>query len=327
MNFDNWLNNLETFAEALNPSHKRNKSSICIIKSAEDLNRFKKGEDLILNKVCMQIEDTDTKYSIRDLYLKDSVIIGQENLSMSGKIYIDIPVVNDQWSIIGCPVKGLVLGDFFIPVNETSFPEKPKKINQEVGTYAEDRAVCKIYQSFYSSKTSNTWNTKSSVTDKIGSTGFGIGIDYSAHAGEKNYIRLCKSDDFYRYYQYNNWVNQSESTITRDSDYGQPMYKFDTQKGGCEFTLTNTMASNTFVFGNPTLGCIDMEKFVKRNSNVLEEKYYIHTPSESSLNNISVESENTRNILNVGEGCLIKSKTTGTSLKVIVTPDMIVFNK
>jgi hypothetical protein len=84
-------------------------------------------------------------------------------------------------------------------------------------------------------------------------------------------VRLPKPDTYYSYYNKDGTESSQRVSVSHSSKLA---FEPD-QSGNMTITLTNDMASNQFMFGNPTMGQIDMRKFLQANSHILEKKFYI----------------------------------------------------
>ena len=88
-------------------------------------------------------------------------------------------------------------------------------------------------------------------------------------------VRLPKPDTYYSYY-----TNQGVESNQRAYVTHSPKLAFEPDANGDMYiTLTNALASNQFMFGNPAMANIDMAKFLEDNKSVLAKKYSVMNKS------------------------------------------------
>jgi hypothetical protein len=84
-------------------------------------------------------------------------------------------------------------------------------------------------------------------------------------------VRLPKPDTYYSYYYSNGTPSDQGVSVTHS-----PKLAFEPDANGDMYiTLTNALASNQFMFGNPAMANIDMAKFLEDNKSVLAKKYSV----------------------------------------------------
>lgn len=204
---------------------------------------------------------------------------------------------NSGWKFFSVPIKGVVLGDMFVPAkyessdnyrkdNNTSDPNElfsVSPISQEPGTAADDRTVYSFYNSMYNKATeqylgngntkditTSTWTYATNALDREITAGFGwaLGLMISAEVDPNKIvlIRLPKNDTEYHYFRNDTWVGESVR-IDRTEDLGRPMLELD-EKDNMVIRLENYESSKYFLFGNPTFASIDLERLKKANSSI-----------------------------------------------------------
>ena len=97
-------------------------------------------------------------------------------------------------------------------------------------------------------------------------------------------VRLPKSDDVYYYYGtygervdylYEDNLRTLRATNASPGTAGQLAFNPGVEKDHQDYTLTNSVASNSFIFGNPTMGFIDIWGFIADNTQLKEEIDYM----------------------------------------------------
>ena len=195
------------------------------------------------------------------------------------------------WYLLTAPLQGMYSGDLFIPHSGTytgTWQNLESKDDFQVsgfkGTRYDNSAY--IFSAAYYNReipvirenthdkgyTTNTTDFRASnaLDEEIipGSgiqvLGYGPGND-----GEKLVVRLPKQDKTYFYFTPEGGQDTESVTLKRATGHRLAYGKTD---GGTDaemtFTLTNEEASTSFLFGNPTMAYIDMDKFLTDNQGV-----------------------------------------------------------
>ena len=207
---------------------------------------------------------------------------------------------NSGWKLFSVPIKGVVLGDMFVPYpyessdNYDNFKDNNnldpnelfsvRRISQEPGEAAVDRTVYSFYNSMYNKETkqylgngdtkditTSTWTYATNALNTPITAGFGwaLGLMISPEVDPNKIvlIRLPKNDTEYHYFRNNTWVGESVP-INRE-DLGRPMLELDQKNNNnMVITLENYASSKYFLFGNPTFASIDLERLKKANSSI-----------------------------------------------------------
>lgn len=164
----------------------------------------------------------------------------------------------------------MVTGDLYVSQEESTYPFRVAPIRQEVGTEADDRLVYQIYNSEYDA-TNRKWKTAVVSTTDAFAPGEArmVGINADDQAANP-VIRLPKPNNEYHYYDERNerWRPESE-VITRDEDYGKPLYQGET-------TITlKEIYRDVYLLGNPTLGYLNIDELIANNTDKLTGRYYL----------------------------------------------------
>jgi hypothetical protein len=117
-------------------------------------------------------------------------------------------------------------------------------------------------------------------------------------------IRLPKPDDTYYYYYSTGEQSQQSVSVTHSSQLA-----FEPTDGVMRIELKNELASNQFMFGNPTMAYIDMAAFLEANKDVLAPKYY-------SIQNSAWNAQNMYSIAADGGGLLAPMRSVMLELAV-----------
>lgn len=210
---------------------------------------------------------------------------------------------NSGWKLFSVPIKGVVLGDMFVPYPYESSDDykkdknasDPKElfsvrpISQTPGEAAVDRTVYSFYNSMYNKDTkqylgngdtkditTSTWTYATNALNTPITAGFGwaLGLMISPEVDQNNnvFIRLPKKDTKYHYFKDGSWVGESVS-INR-KDLGRPMLELDpNNNNNMVITLENYASSEYFLFGNPTFASIDLGRLLDANRSTIKAFY------------------------------------------------------
>lgn len=219
-----------------------------------------------------------TENHCNNIYFPDSAsMAGQDQIKIHGIAFIDVKEYAWKWTLTSIPIQGVVTGDLFVSANEIEEPFIVAPINQTVGNYAEDRVKWEVYNREYDA-TYDKWKnaTNSLVRTLQPGEATMIGIDCEKET-DTIIIRLPKQDTIYHYFEKNQqkWLNEQEH-ITRSLTYGKP-----TWNGDSIFTLKE-IYTNTYLFGNPTFGYVNITKLISDNSDKLTGKYYLEIAGAKS---------------------------------------------
>ena len=237
-------------------------------------------------------------------FLPDAAVANQHYMNYSD-VVVDMKLPNQQWAFRTAPVTGMVSGDLFM-ANADNNGTTPL---WEVGEFdAAGRSYKTGNASFWLS-VYNTANTHVNLTGEDSArtvsadwskvtnamslplpAGKGFAVYARTRTKDAAVIRLPKTDDTYYYYgSYGERIdskyvpylremrNELAGGIAGDLTY-HPV-------GGYEdITLTDSVASTSFVFGNPTMGYLDIWGFIEDNSDKLvAEIGYMNERGKASL--------------------------------------------
>ena len=266
---------------------------------------------------------------------------------------------NNEWTLFSVPIKGVVLGDMFIPASYESSAtykeingSKPielfsvSPISQTPGEAAIDRTVYSFYNSMYNKETkqylgngdtkditTSTWTYATNALNTPITAGFGWALGLMTTSSVKDpVIRLPKNDDEYHYFKDGSWVGESVS-ITRTDDLGRPMLKLVNNK--MVIRLENHESSEYFLFGNPTFASIDLGILKKENPSIKafyqttvdkDNRYLLastpNTTSSTWYTNLTTAGAVT-GTLPAGEACFIVLETPAETVDITINPQML----
>ncbi len=267
---------------------------------------------------------------------------------------------NNEWTLFSVPIKGVVLGDMFIPAsyessdtykgNNASNPNElfsVRTISQTPGEAAVDRTVYSFYNSMYNKETkqylgngntkditTSTWTYATNALNTPITAGFGWALGLMSPE-EHPVIRLPKNDPEYHYFKDGSWVGEFE-TINRPEDLGRPMLELD-ENDNMVIRLENHESSKYFLFGNPTFASIDLGILLAANPSIKIQAFYQttvdkdnryllastpNTTSSSWYTNLTTADAVT-GILPAGEACFIVLNEPATTVEITINPQML----
>ena len=275
-------------------------------------------------------------YSCKNIYIPgNTTVLNQDLLQVSGQAYVDITVPTNTWTLISMPISGVVSGDFWIPEEGNSteaFDIRP--IDQVTGERAIDRLNNQVWQSIYNGEsivygdynrvvTSSEWSAPTNALNAPYKLGSGLAL-WAMSDNATQTFRMPKKDTEYKfYYDYSElWTDNQKVTIDRNTSG-----KFAYSTASSTYLLENNTSSKTFLFGNPTMAYIDLQKFAAANG--LTGVFTELLPGASTILelNQSVDGlSNTGNVLDYlppYRAVLLEAKTESMELEVEVNSDML----
>lgn len=217
--------------------------------------------------------------------------------------WVDMELKGERYYMLSAPLKDMCTGDIFIskdsPWGEANYFSE---MNEE--SYIEYRVTPRIYQRLWSSvargvtlkdgdKNVTPGETFWTAPFNAVNTRFEMGQGFSVMA--KGQITtpfyFPKMHKIYNYfYSTGNPTGKSDKTYRTGDGYRFIYEGTETQTGEWKVTLKNTEGYNngktsTFLLGNPFMAHVDIQKFLKKNENVLtsEVKVYDGTTLNSEI--------------------------------------------
>lgn len=247
------------------------------------------------------------------IYIEHGAMIHNQHLLEYNQAFVDMKISAANWNSMAPPLKGMYTGDMFVPHNGmydgttagkdaeyrsvSDHSEYPFAISPFKGTRT-SKAPYVFWQSIYNKRAtiyhengnqSHPALTESAIfaqTNSLGQalpvgSGFQV-LGFGPTHGTEDVIlvRLPKPDDYYNYYYSNGTPSDQRAYVEHSSKLA-----FEPDANGDMYiTLTNDLPSDQFMFGNPAMTNIDMQKFLDDpyNRGKLAQKYY--TMSNSSWN-------------------------------------------
>ena len=235
-------------------------------------------------------------YTCGKIYFAPGAHIHNQHLLHYEQAYVDMTIPAGSWNMMSAPLQKMYSSDMYIPhtgwwnggTNEES--SDPFVVNpfEKAGEYQSIRhtdAAYAFWQAFYNQAVNSYAESTDGlrvIKEKVDAqfiqsntlaqplqVGSGYNV-YGLGLGEEQLVvRLPKPDTEYYYYSPDgNKTNQSVSVARKEGDADvSHKLAFPASVGDTEMTitLTNTKPSQYFLFGNPTMAYIDMEKFVADN--------------------------------------------------------------
>ena len=232
-----------------------------------------------------------------DIRFLPGAAIGQQQRLNCDVVVVDMTMPNEKWALRAAPLTGMLSGDIFMSEADLSGETRPWSVgsfdaNGRNNTTGNARFWLSLYdrqiiQKGNGDQVSDSTRTASASWSKLAnamtdslkpSDGFAIYSRTKSGAGAD--VRLPKNDDVYYYYYVNgdrSELNEPNLRALRDRISGGSgkagKLAFQPTADAQNFTLTNGVASTSFVFGNPTMGYIDIWGFIADNSLVNEFRY------------------------------------------------------
>jgi hypothetical protein len=232
-----------------------------------------------------------------DIYFAPGAMIHNQHLLQYNRAFVDMTITPATWNSMAPPLKGMYTGDMYVPhsgnwksgTNKES--TEPFVVNSFDGARTSSAAYA-FWQSIYNKRVPTyhengnqsypaiTEDVKFVETNSLGhpltpGTGYQV-LGYGPeNIGGDIIVRLPKPDTYYSYYKKDGTLSDQGVSVTHS-----PKLAFEPDANGDMYiTLTNALASNQFMFGNPAMANIDMAKFLKDNESVLAKKYSVMNKS------------------------------------------------
>lgn len=232
-------------------------------------------------------------------------LIGQSHLHYT-QAFVDMNLSSGAYHLISAPLQAMVTGDMFVTQNVTGWEswratpsdgqlpnyfmpiDGDKHGNDNNSAYIEQRINPYIYQRFWNSAVRNETLTRSyNTTDKAITeftdwsrsfnaveTNYEVGQGFALKAGDDRNatpynFHFPKSFSTYHYYGING-NSLKESSIARTGQTG----RLWTAEQINELTLKRKTIGTLYIFGNPFMAHINIQKFLNANPSVSSVKVY-----------------------------------------------------
>lgn len=240
----------------------------------------------------------NTCKSIR--FLPGGALNQQQRLEYDSVI-ADLSAPNQKWALRTAPIEGLLSGDLYMAnadlSNETplwevgSFDASGRNYNTGNATFwlsLYSREVKKLGYTVDKDSTFTSAADWSKVTNAMKlplKPAQGWAVYSRTKSGNPADVRLPKNDDVYYYYttsgnivysRYESGLREERATSAGGADkVGKLAFYPGKAATSKNYKLTNGTESKTFVFGNPTMGYIDIWGFIADNTSLKKEFRYI----------------------------------------------------
>lgn len=242
----------------------------------------------------------DLPNACNDIYFAPGAMIHNQHLLQYNRAFVDMTITPATWNSMAPPLKGMYTGDMYVPhsgnwssgtnlefEDTEDNSQYPFVVNSFKGARTSSAAYA-FWQSIYNKRVPTyhengnqsypavTEDVKFVETNSLGhplppGTGYQV-LGYGPeNIGGDIIVRLPKPDTYYSYYYSNGTPSDQGVSVTHS-----PKLAFEPDANGDMYiTLTNALASNQFMFGNPAMANIDMAKFLEDNKSVLAKKYSV----------------------------------------------------
>lgn len=276
-----------------------------------------------------------------DIYFAPGAMIHNQHLLQYNRAFVDMTITPATWNSMAPPLKGMYTGDMYVPhsgdwssgtnleYTQSDNSQYPFVVHSFQGARTSSSAYA-FWQSIYNKRVPTyhengnqsypaiTESVKFVETNSLGhplppGTGYqvlGYGPD---NIGGDIIVRLPKPDTYYSYYYSNGTPSDQGVSVTHSSKLA-----FEPDANGDMYiTLTNALASNQFMFGNPAMANIDIAKFLEANPQ-LAKKYYTMSNSSWTANTwVTIEQSVTDKLLAPMRSVLLELAS-GTATSVTV---------
>ena len=224
-------------------------------------------------------------------FLPGGALSQQQRLEYDSVI-ADLSAPNQKWALRTAPIEGLLSGDLFMAnadlSNETplwevgSFDANGRNYNTGNATFwlsLYSREVKKLGYTVDKDSTFTSAADWSKVTNAMRlplKPAQGWAVYSRTKSGNPADVRLPKNDNVYYYYtttgnivysRYETGLGAERATSAGGADkVGKLAFYPGKEATSKDYTLTNETASTSFIFGNPTMGYIDILGFLADNS-------------------------------------------------------------
>ena len=296
----------------------------------------------------------NTCHSIR--FLPGGALSQQQRLEYDSVI-ADLSAPHDKWALRSAPIEGLLSGDIFMANTDLTSETSPWAVGPfDAAGRNYSTGNASFWLSLYSrdaihqnhTATVDTIETEAATWSKVTNA---LSLELQPAQGWAVYtrtrtngdaaVRLPKNDDTYYYYTkygdkvydlYESGLQKKREEIAGGADkVGKMAFYPGKAATGRNYTLSNGVAATSFVFGNPTMGYIDIWGFISDNSGVLENEIgYMNasgnylTITKGALEEADAISSLTRYLPPMHAIVLTKKGDAATSLEVTLNTNRIV---
>ena len=298
-----------------------------------------------------------TYNSCDDIRFMAGAAISQQQRLSCDVVVADMSTPNKTWALRATPFTGMISGDIFMANTDISGETKPWSVgNFDASGRSYKTGNASFWLSLYNTATEQVihngadenitaaaeWSKVTNAMKQSLPAAAGFAVYGRTASGKDADIRLPKNDDTYYYYgtygerldeTYESDLRAQRNAYAGVGGAGKLAYQPGVDADHQDYTLTNGVESTSFVFGNPTMGYIDIWGFIADND--LEEEFgYLNqsgtytTVTKSTGTNKAAGSKDTISnqwrYLPPMHAIMIKAKASGTSLDVTLKTKRIV---
>ena len=236
-------------------------------------------------------------HSIR--FLSGAALSQQQRLEYDSVI-ADLSAPNRKWALRTSPVEGLLSGDIYMSNVDLSGETSPWEVGSfDAAGRNHTTGNASFYLSLYNMETKRIGNpafekdtvrTADDAWSKVTNAmklplkpAQGWAVYARTKSGNPADVRLPKNDDIYYYYTtsgnkawdlYESNLRDERAKNAGQADKVGKMVFYPGKSATSDtYTLTNEKDSKSFVFGNPTMGYIDIWGFIDDNTSLLENEF------------------------------------------------------
>ena len=232
-------------------------------------------------------------HSIR--FLPGAAMSQQQRLEYDSVI-ADLSTPYNKWALRSSPVEGLLSGDIFMSNADLTWETPTWAVGPfDAAGRTHSTGNASFWLSLYSTDVTHqdntpaveTWTTTAATWSKVTNAitlplkpAQGWAVFTRTHSGENAAVRLPKNDDIYYYYTksgnkvldlYESGLRAKRAESAGGADKAGKMAFYPGKAATSKsYTLSNGTAASNFVFGNPTLGYIDIWGFIADNTLLLD---------------------------------------------------------
>lgn len=280
-----------------------------------------------------------TSRTCRKIHFDPLTRLLNQHLLTYQEAYVDLCLPQADWYSVAAPLQNMYSGDFFIPhtgdLNSGTNTESdaPFTVKSFEGARSRDAAYA-FWLSYYNRTVSMLHSTGSSTTltgtatfsesnamnePLLPCSGFnvlGFGPD-NIGVGTDLVIRLPKPDDTYYYFDDKGNITTDGVSLTRTNAH-RLAYPLNSDY---TFTLTNTQADTTFLFGNPTMAYIDMQQFLADNTHLRNWFQYIDRSAWRTVSLSTASNNPSARFVAPMQSVKLSAATADQSLTVTLRPE------
>ena len=238
-------------------------------------------------------------------FLPGAAMSQQQRLEYDSVI-ADLSMPYSKWALRSSPVEGLLSGDIFMSNADLTWETPTWAVGPfDAAGRNYNTGNASFWLSLYSSDVihqtntaavdtltteSATWSKVTNALSLVLSPAQGWAVYSRTRSGRDAVVRLPKNDDIYYYYTksgdkvldlYESGLRakRAESAGSKEKT-GKLAFYPGKEAEGDSYTLSNGVAATSFVFGNPTMGYIDIWGFIADNSGLEEKISYMNASGE-----------------------------------------------